>query len=120
MALSLPPFTVRNYPQMLYKVSFFSSFLFWIFTFFLRKSPIIDAPFTFIETLLPLDKLLNAAGLSVNLTISDINIGGAILAFVYALFSYSVPVHDKLSDLFKIRQHFDTTRILIPLALLSG
>jgi hypothetical protein len=43
-----------------------------------------------------------------------------LVAFLIAFLSESIKLHDKVSDLLRIRSEFDTRWILIPMALLSS
>jgi hypothetical protein len=49
-----------------------------------------------------------------------LNLAGAAIALLVGGFSYAAQLHDRVSDLFKIRHRFDRGSILFPLALLVG
>src|SRR5262249_31588283 len=49
-----------------------------------------------------------------------LNLAGAAIALLVAGFSYALHLHDRVSDLFKVRHRFDRGSILFPLALLVG
>jgi len=106
----LPFSTVENYPQMLSKISIFT-FVASAFALYLLRIEIR-----------PLDQAL--APYSLNLTISGLSFelpfGTIVPALVLALIFRMVKLHDRVSDLLRIRKRFDVYKILIPMALATG
>ena len=108
----MPKLTVRDYPEMLRKLStaalLVSSVCIWV----LRANiPSLD------ETLQTLDRLVPTISILGNLTIP---FGTFLVAFIIAAASEAVRLHDKISDLLRIRHEFDLRWILIPMAVQSA
>ncbi|MFY0636712.1 hypothetical protein [Maricaulis maris] len=104
---------MKNYPEMLAKLSFFF-FLSTAFCFFLMRYYIPPIAGAF-DTL--------AAQFPENLKLWDLSLSDAIplvIAMVLAWLAHGIRWHDRLSDWFRIRQRFDMYQIVIPTALLVG
>ena len=106
-----PKLTVSDYPEMLRKLSF-AVFLVTAACIFLLRSqiPIVDELFNSFDVNTPI--IVSYLG--------SIPFGTFIVAFVVALISESIKLHDKISDVLGIRVVFDVRWILSPMALLSG
>jgi hypothetical protein len=116
LKLLIPLFyTPANYTEMLQRLAAFVFYEVYIITFLLRNVPRIGLALgsadslggfgTFADTLLHLNHF---------------NISGAVIAFVIALLTFSLKLHDMISNILGIRRHFDRHHILIPLANLVG
>jgi hypothetical protein len=51
---------------------------------------------------------------------ASLNIAGLVIAFAVAIVAFVTQLHDRISDLFRIRANFDRDKILLPLAKLVG
>lgn len=107
--MSLNPFlTVKSYSEMLTKVATWTFFVSLAVTVVLRvRWPLIDAGLGTLSPQIPV------AGV-------ELPLGTLAPAFVMALISRVVKLHDRLSDLLGIRRRFDRQEILLPLAAMSG
>ena len=108
-------FTPRNYTEMLRKLAFFLFWEIWIATFFLREIEVVDNVFRAAEQFGPLKDLMSLLPVAAKL-----NLLGFVIALLFAIFSYAFKLHDRISDLFGIRNNFDYNHILLPLAALVG
>jgi hypothetical protein len=107
-----PKLTVSDYREMLRKLSA-SAFVMTIICVSLLRSRIVaveqffhvlDADSAMIKVLGPI----------------SIPFGTFVAAFIVAIISESIKLHDRISGLLGIRAAFDLYRILVPMALLSG
>lgn len=109
----MPRLTVSNYAEMLRKLSTSMLFVAAACVWLLRlKVPTIDNVLKNIDYITP-DKIAMFASVK-------IPFGTFLPAFLCALISEVFKLHDRISDLFRIRKKFDLRWILIPSALLSG
>jgi hypothetical protein len=99
---------VQNYPQMLRKISTFS-FLFACIAIYILSSQIPS-----------LGSFLKNYKYSINVLNMSLPFGIFIPAFLFALVSRIIKLHNKLSDVFSLRVRFDTSHILLPMAKASG
>jgi len=108
--MSFNPFeTVGDYPKMLIKIAT-STFVAAILALALLR-----------QQFAPVDKLLEP--LSIPIPVAgglDLPLGTVLPAFLLAGLSRIFKLHDRISDLFLIRQRFDVSEILFPLAIGSG
>jgi len=116
LKLLFPVFwSAKDYPDVLKRLA---SILFWetyVLTFVLRASiPAINNFFESVENLAPIARILAI------LHGENLNFCGFIISLVAAWISYSLRLHDRISDLFGIRARFDRNYILLPLAILTG
>jgi len=104
-----------NYSEMLKKLASFLFYEVWIVTFFLREIPAVKSAFLAVENAPPIKNVISLipGHESLNLT------GVAIGLFIAGL-SYATQLHDIISDIFRIRHHFDIDYILLPLARKVG
>lgn len=107
--MAWPKLTVSNYPEMLRKLS--------AGVFIITASCICVIR---IEVA-PVDQWLslNMSQIKVFGEVS-LPIGTVVVAFLAAVISEAIKLHDKISILFRIRKIFDCHWILIPMALCSG
>lgn len=108
--MSINPFeSVKDYPGMLNKIATYTFFASLGAVWLLRKEfySIEDflKPFS-----LPIPL---ASGL-------EIPIGTILPAFLFALLSRIIKLHDRISDLLRIRERFDVRSILLPMAAATG
>jgi hypothetical protein len=107
--------TPTTYAELLKKLAACLFYQTWAVTFLLRNIPSIDGAFHAVE---------NYGRLGIALTTvpayDKLNLAGAAIALLAAGFSYAVQLHDRVSDLFKIRHRFDRANIFLPLAVLVG
>jgi hypothetical protein len=106
-----PKLTVSDYPEMLRKLSAAVFLVVVGCIWFLRIH--VGA----------VDRVFRSFDLDHEVTIFgplSIPFGTFIVAFVIAVISESIKLHDKISDLLRIRAVFDIRWILIPMALLSN
>lgn len=99
------PFSApKDYSEMLNKIFVYTFFGSLFFTFLISSSsPTILA-------------ILNKSAIKVDVPgIKEVSIAYAIVPLIVALFTRVVKLHDKISDLFKIREAFDIQEILVPL-----
>src|SRR6516164_4527474 len=87
----------------------------WAVTFLMRGVPSIDDGLRAVEYYGRLGTALSTIPAH-----DKFNLAGAAVAALVAGFSYAAQLHDRVSDLFKIRHRFDLGSILFPLALLVG
>jgi len=99
---------VQNYPQMLRKIAVFTFLSSCLAVYVLRHQFDVVG-----KSLAPYSNKIPFLDFSVPL-------GTFVPAFVVALVFRICKLHDRLSDLFGIRQRFDTEYILRPLAAQSG
>lgn len=116
LKLLLPVFLFpTDYSEMMKKLA---SLLFWetyIVTFILRELPDIDQTLSALETYGKIGEALSNIE-----NYQSLNIGGIAIAMGVAGLAYMFQLHDRVSDLFRIRQRFDIAHILRPLAKLTG
>ncbi len=100
--------SVQNYGEMLNKIAFFTFFAAILLVTYLRRQ------LPWVEHLLQ--------NFNVEAVIADVKIplGTIGVAFVIAALSRVLKLHDRLSDLFRIRQRFDIDEILLPMASKVG
>lgn len=94
--------TSRNYGETLSKLAGFAFWESYFLTFFLREIPSIGNTFSSFEANFHLDLNLNVAG--------------ALIAVIVALFSRAFALHNLVSNVFGLRRRFDFNNILLPLA----
>lgn len=104
-------YTPRNYGQVLNKLAGFALYQVYLITLLLRNVPQIDDAFRSVETCGTLGKLLGAVPQS-----DVLNLFGLMIAILAALLSHASRLHDRISDLLRIRRQFDVNHILLPLA----
>ena len=98
----------KNYGEMLNKIGIFTFFVALALTWYLaRKVPSISAVLNSEET------TFTVASLHVPILYV---IASGVVALLFRIFR----MHDKISDLFAIRERFDTDKILIPLCEAVG
>ncbi len=107
--------TPTNYAELLKKLAACLFYETWAVTFLLRGIPSIDGAFHAVESYGQLGIALSTVP-----AYDKLNLAGAAVALLAAGFSYAAQLHDRVSDLFKIRHRFDRSSILFPLALLVG
>jgi hypothetical protein len=112
LLFSLP----KTYEQVLQKLALYLFVFSWLAASSLRSVPQIGDLARALEAAIPQSPVLAPylAWLPV------INLPGALIAGILAWLAYVVQLHDRISDLFRIRQRFDTGSILLPLAALVG
>jgi hypothetical protein len=94
-----------NYSEMLTKIAFFTFSVTFLLTILVAgQSPEIAA------TLDGLDVKVKV------LVFESVKLGWILPAAVVAWLARVIKLHDKVSDIFRIREDFDVTEILIPLA----
>jgi hypothetical protein len=109
----MPKLTVKNYPEMLRKLSTAAFVVCVACLTYLRSSVVsIDKMLNYLDAVIP----ANAPFFSS----MKIPLGTALIAFVIAVFTEAVKLHDKISDALEIRKTFDVWWILKPMAKLSG
>jgi len=108
----IPKLTVSNYPEMLRKLST-GTFFVTLACLFLLRALIGD-----VDSLLrALDVITRPVSLFEAVRIP---FGPFLFAFLVAVLTESIKLHDKISNLLKIRLEFDIRYILMPMALLSS
>ncbi|MEW5870751.1 MAG: hypothetical protein AB1894_15870 [Chloroflexota bacterium] len=106
--MKINPFSaVEDYPQMLNKISAFVTLISLGCVLLLR--------FRITE----IDNFFNGLLVQVNIFDNPISLGTVLLAVLIALISRIIKLHDRISDVMKIRYFFDIYHILIPMSLLS-
>jgi hypothetical protein len=103
--------TPTNYSEMLKKLAGFAFYQVFIITLLLRQIPEVNAWFNSIETFGKLGELVSALPNWENL-----NVLGIFIGILVALISNIFHLHDRISDILRIRSRFDKRYILIPLA----
>jgi len=98
--------TPTTYAEMLKKLAGFAFYQVLLITLLLRQIPQIESGLRSFDQLVPFA--------------SDYPVSAFLIALLAALISNILPLHDRVSDLFRIRQRFDTKYILLPLAQLVG
>jgi hypothetical protein len=108
----MPKLTVSNYPEMLRKLS--------TATFFVTIGCLVLLR-TYIEPIEGALRHLDVFTLDIPVFGPvKIPFGTFVIAFVVAAISESIRLHNKISDVLKIRSEFDIRWILFPMALLSA
>src|SRR6185437_1839633 len=106
-----PRLTVSDYPEMLRKLSAAALIVTVVCVWFLRgRIPTIDHALHHFDIESPV-MLFGAFSAPT---------GTLIIGLIIAVFSESLKVHNKLSNLFRVRAFFDHYCILVPMALLAG
>src|SRR5262249_16958565 len=101
--------SVCDYPGMLNKIATYTFFVTLLVVWFLRMEiPQVATVLSNLTLHVPL-----ASGLTLPL-------GTVLPAFVGAFLSRVLKLHDRLSDMLRLRQRFDVAAILLPLAVGSG
>jgi hypothetical protein len=104
-----PFVSVGDYPGMLNKIATYTFFATLLLVWLLRAEiPVVETVLSKLTISVPL-----ASGLTVPL-------GTVLPAFVAAFLSRVLKLHDRVSDMLRIRQRFDVAAILLPLAVGSG
>jgi hypothetical protein len=98
----------KNYSEMLDKIGLFTFFEAIVLTLIITN--ILD----------PIRQALYARDWHVKVMSIELPLLVVLPSLAIALFARIIRLHDKLSDLFRIRQHFDVSRILLPLAKAVG
>jgi hypothetical protein len=112
VTMTMPKLTVSNYPEMLRKLSTAILFVTIGCLALLRTNVVpIDQNLQLLDVMTPAIPVFGPI---------KIPFGTFFIAFAFACISESVKLHDKISDVLKIRHEFDVRWILIPMALLSG
>ena len=107
--MKFEPFaTVESYAMMLRRIAMFA-FSWALLAMILLRSQITS-----------LDQALDAFSIPMPLIGLELPMGTVVPAFLYALVSLVFKLHDRISDLFRIREEFDFRSILLPEALASG
>ena len=101
---------VKDYPAMLYRIFFFTAIVSSVATWLLR----IHFP--------KLDAVLSNLDIDVDLKfVKEVKLLGYVLpGVVIAFVARAIRLHDRISDLFRIRENFDIHSIILPLAAGSG
>ena len=107
----MPKLTVSNYPEMLRKLSTATFFVTIGCLVILRTVEPIDGALKHLDVFTPAIPIFGSV---------KIPFGTFLIAFVVAAVSESIRLHNKISDVFRIRSEFDLRWILIPMALLSA
>lgn len=96
---------VENYKQMRFKICF------WVFSVLLIHSMIMSRNGCGIETIIgPLPSI------SIDVFfLGNINFSILVIPFIASALSYVLIIHDKISDMFKIRYYFDFHYIFSPM-----
>lgn len=94
-----------SYSEMLTKIAIFTFGTTWLLTILLgAQSPTIAAT-------------LNALDVEVKVWVFEkVKLGWILPAAIVAFFSRVLKLHDRISDIFRIREDFDVPEILVPLA----
>jgi hypothetical protein len=98
----------KNYNEMLNKIGLFTFLEAIVLTLLIPN--ILD----------PIRQVLYARDWHVKVMSIELPLLVVLPGVAIALFARIIRLHDKLSDLFRIRQHFDVSRILLPLAKAVG
>jgi hypothetical protein len=115
IGLLIPVGSVENYKEMRRKLAGIFFWNVYLISFFLRETNPFSTAIKQVESLPPLKALLSQFEV-----LSVANIGGAVIAFVLSVFTYMIILHDKISDLARIRRDFDLEYILLPMIKRSG
>jgi hypothetical protein len=111
MLPGLPKFRIADYTEMLATLGWLFLVVNFCILFFLRSSiPKFDLFLNNIDNYIPKVIPPSISALSSVL----------VIAIFVSIVSHAVRLHDKISDIFRIRIDFDVYKILLPLALLSG
>ena len=111
----LPFLPAKNYSHMLLKLAGAAFFETYIITCLLSNVPAIGAIFQWAASHGSLGAVIAAIPYP-----AALNPAGLVIGFLVALGSHIAPLHDRISDLMRIRKRFDTRYILLPLATLVG
>jgi hypothetical protein len=111
MLMTMPKLTVSNYPEMLRKLSTAIFVVTLGCLALLRTVEPIDGALKHLDVLTPAIPIFGPV---------KIPFGTFLIAFVVAAISESIRLHNKISDVFRIRSEFDLRWILMPMALLSA
>lgn len=108
--VSLNPLSqVTDYPSMLNKIALFTFFVALLMTWLVRANvSSIDSALAVLTIEVPVTRALS------------VPLGTALPPLVIAFLVRALKFHDRLSDLFSIRERFDIVEILYPLAFLSA
>lgn len=105
--MSLNPFSAADYPEMLWKIA--------LWTFFSSLACTMGLQYVYPSLTLFLGQLP-----SVTVYDMELSLGTLLVPLLFAAFTRSIKLHDRLSDLFRIRIRFDVDNILLPLAVGCG
>lgn len=107
--MNIPVFdTIKNYPAMLYRIAI-CNFIASIVLIYLLRNQIQE-----------IDNLLSPINLTIKISDLELKLINVVVAFVIALFSRMIKLHDRISDVLTIRKDYDIYKIIFPLASLSG
>lgn len=110
--MTMPKLTVTNYPEMLRKLSTVMLFVMIGCIYVIRAQiPAVDAALKHLDVVTPAVPVMGSV---------TVPFATFLAAFVVASITESIKLHDKISDLFRIRHEFDVHWILLPMALMSG
>lgn len=105
----------KNYYQIRQKLGAFVFYEVWIAISILRNIPSVSSYLASLERSLLPAVLVEAAA-----WIMRINPLGLMIALLIGLLFYIFHVHDRISDILRIRSRFDRSAIILPLAKLVG
>lgn len=109
-----PILNVNNYNEMLAKLGWYSAFVSLVSIFILRSNvPPIQSLSAYIDKIVPND-IAGVLPFPVSLA------GVFVISILVGIVAHSIKLHDRLSDLFRIRKEFDVNFVLYPLAIASG
>lgn len=108
-------YTPRNYDHVLRKLASFAFYEVYVITFLLREDPKINAWFLGVESWGQIGNVVRVLPYH-----DTINLSGFAIALLIAILTNVFQFHDRLSDIFGIREKFDIEKILIPLAFDVG
>lgn len=103
--------TPKDYDHVLKKLASFAFYETYIITLLLRSNPSFEAFFSGIESWGPIGRLVSTIPHH-----EAFNLFGLAIAFAVAVLTHNFQLHDRISDILRIRRRFDRTCILIPLA----
>lgn len=109
-----PILTVNNYKEMLSKLGWYTCGVALLCIFVLRQFvPPVAQLSAYIDSVFP-KEVADVLPFPISL------VGVFILAIATALVAHAIKLHDRLSDLLRIRDEFDVNYVLYPLAIASG
>jgi hypothetical protein len=107
--------TPKTYSEVLTKLASFAFYETYLITLLLRAIPKFNQFLVSIESWGPLGSLIGSIP-----RYDVLNISGIAIAAIVAVLTHTFQLHDRISDLLRIRQRFDCKEILLPLARKVG
>src|SRR5688572_30667370 len=99
---------ISTYHEMLWKLAVYLFLEAYIATRLLKETPWFDRADQFVSKAIPVDAITGLADY-----LNAFHVEGLAIAALVSLIAYAAKLHDKLSDLFRIRHRFDIDNIIL-------